>query len=108
MRNTLSEDELYMLDQLESGLRSKYGGELPKDKKSKIDAFEATLNLIPTAAGRKYAISKFLNDDVDFANPDDFPKLNTDLWSIKNQEDYTPPDVEKTIEKRNKEKKEVD
>lgn len=106
MRNTLSEDELYMLDQLESGLRSKYGGELPKDKKSKIDAFEATLNIIPTAAGRKYAISKFLNDDKDFVNPDDFPKLNTDLWSIKNQEDYTPPDVEKTIEKRNKEQAE--
>lgn len=106
MRNTLSEDELYMLDQLESGLRSKYGGELPKDKKSKIDAFEATLNIIPTAAGRKYAISKFLNDDEDFANQDDFPKLNADLWSLKHQEDYTPPDVEKAIEKRNKEQAE--
>ena len=106
MRNTLSEDELYMLDQLESGLRSKYGGELPKNKKSKIDAFEATLNIIPTAAGRKYAISKFLNTDEDFSNQDDFPKLNADLWSIKHQEDYTPPDVEKTIEKRNKEQAE--
>lgn len=106
MRNTLSEDELYMLDQLESGLRSKYGGKLPRDKKSKIDALEATLNNISTAAGRKYAISKVLNEDDDFSNPDDFPKLNVDLWSLKNQEDYTPPDVEKTIEKRNKEQAE--
>lgn len=102
MRNTLSEDEKYMLDQLESGLRSKYG-ELSKDKKSKIDAFEAALNLIPTAAGRKYAISKFLNTDDDFANQDDFPKLNKELWSVKNQEDYTPPDVEKYEAKKDAE-----
>ena len=103
MRDTLSEDEKYMLDQLEIGLRSKYGDKLPKDKISKIDAFEAILNIIPTAAGRKYAISKILNANEDLANPDDFPNLNADLWSLKNQEDYTPPDVEKIIEKRNKE-----
>lgn len=102
MRNTLSEDELYMLDQLESGLRSKYG-ELPKDKKAKIDAFEASLNIIPTAVGRKYAISKFLNTDNDFANQDDFPKLSPELWSVKNQEDYTPPDVEKAEAKKDAE-----
>lgn len=79
-----------------------------KDKVKQFDALRAVLKNIPTEKGKKYALSKFLND-YDY-NLDDYKTIDKDIdedyWSLKHQEDYTPPDVEKTIEKRNKEQAE--
>ena len=79
-----------------------------KDKAKQFDALRAVLKNIPTEKGKKYALSKFLNDYG--YNLDDYKtidkNIDEDYWSLKHQEDYTPPDVEKTIEKRNKEQAE--
>jgi len=79
-----------------------------KDKSRQFDALRAVLKNIPTEKGKKYALSKFLNDYG--YNLDDYKtidkNIDEDYWSLKHQEDYTPPDVEKTIEKRNKEQAE--
>lgn len=79
-----------------------------KDKARQFDALRAVLKNIPTEKGKKYALSKFLNDYG--YNLDDYKtidkNIDEDYWSLKHQEDYTPPDVEKTIEKRNKEQAE--
>ena len=79
-----------------------------KDKAKQFDALRAVLKNIPTEKGKKYALSKFLNDYG--YNLDDYKtidkNIDEDYWSLKHQEDYTPPDVEKVIEKRNKEQAE--
>ena len=79
-----------------------------KDKAKDFAALRAVLKNIPTEKGKKYALSKFLNDYG--YNLDDYKtidkNIDEDYWSLKHQEDYTPPDVEKTIEKRNKEQAE--
>lgn len=79
-----------------------------KDKAKDFAALRAVLKNIPTEKGKKYALSKFLNDYG--YNLDDYKtidkNIDEDYWSLKHQDDYTPPDVEKTIEKRNKEQAE--
>ena len=79
-----------------------------KDKAKDFAALRAVLKNIPTEKGKKYALSKFLNDYGykldDYKTID--KNIDEDYWSLKHQEDYTPPDVEKTIEKRNKEQAE--
>ena len=79
-----------------------------KDKAKDFVALRAVLKNIPTEKGKKYALSKFLNDYGykldDYKTID--KNIDEDYWSLKHQEDYTPPDVEKTIEKRNKEQAE--
>ena len=76
-----------------------------KDKARQFDALRAVLKNIPTEKGKKYALSKFLNDYnyklEDYKTVD--KNIDEDYWSLKHQDDYTPPDVEKTIEKANKE-----
>lgn len=76
-----------------------------KDKAKQFDALRAVLKNIPTEKGKKYALSKFLND-YDF-KLEDYKTVDKDIdedyWSLKHQDDYTPPDVEKTLEKANKE-----
>ena len=76
-----------------------------KDKARQFDALRAVLKNIPTEKGKKYALSKFLND-YDF-KLEDYKTVDKDIdedyWSLKHQDDYTPPDVEKTLEKANKE-----
>lgn len=79
-----------------------------KDKAKDFAALRAVLKNIPTEKGKKYALSKFLNDYGykldDYKTID--KNIDEDYWSLKHQEDYTPPDVEKVIEKRNKEQAE--
>ena len=76
-----------------------------KDKARQFEALRAVLKNIPTEKGKKYALSKFLND-YDF-KLEDYKTVDKDIdedyWSLKHQDDYTPPDVEKTLEKANKE-----
>lgn len=81
------------------------GGNIPKDVANNITTLKSVIKNIPTTAGRKYALSKLLNDskfgfDKDlYQNDSKF----SDAWSIKNQEDYKAPDVVKAEEKRDKE-----
>lgn len=75
----------------------------------KLEALKAFLNTIPSEKGKKYALSKFLNETPGYDYNElkaSNPNLDEDYWSLKHQTDYTPPDVEKTIEKRNKEQAE--
>lgn len=76
-----------------------------KDKARQFDALRAVLKNIPTEKGKKYALSKFLNDYnyklEDYKTVD--KNIDEDYWSLKHQDDYVPPDVEKTLEKANKE-----
>lgn len=64
---------------------------------------------IPTEAGRKYALSKLLNDpkygmtDPSTFKYQDYAKDLEDAWSLKHQDDYKAPDVVKAEEKRDKE-----
>lgn len=81
------------------------GGNIPKDVANNITTLKSVIKNIPTTAGRKYALSKILNDskfgfDKDFYIND---SKYADSWSIKNQEDYKAPDVVKAEEKRDKE-----
>ena len=81
------------------------GGNIPKDVANNITTLKSVIKNIPTTAGRKYALSKLLNDskfgfDKDlYQNDSKF----SDAWSIKHQEDYKAPDVVKAEEKRDKE-----
>ena len=79
-----------------------------KDKTKDFDALRAVIKNIPTEKGKNYALSKFLNDYGykldDYKTID--KNIDEDYWSLKHQADYTPPDVEKVIEKRNKEQAE--
>jgi hypothetical protein len=72
----------------------------------KLEALKAFLNTIPSEKGKKYALSKFLNETPGYDYKElkaSNPNLDEDYWSLKHQDDYTPPDVEKTLEKANKE-----
>ena len=81
------------------------GGNIPKDVANNITTLKSVIKNIPTTAGRKYALSKLLNDskfgfDKDlYQNDSKF----SDAWSIKHQDDYKAPDVVKAEEKRDKE-----
>ena len=81
------------------------GGNIPQDVANNITTLKSVIKNIPTTAGRKYALSKLLNDskfgfDKDlYQNDSKF----SDAWSIKHQEDYKAPDVVKAEEKRDKE-----
>lgn len=76
-----------------------------KDKARQFDALRAVLKNIHTEKGKKYALSKFLNDYdyklEDYKTVD--KNIDEDYWSLKHQDDYTPPDIQKTLEKANKE-----
>ena len=83
--------------------------DLDDPRRQNVELMEKVVNTIPTEAGRKYALSKLLNNpEYGLTDPSKFKKQDyikdiEDAWSLQHQEDYTPPDVEKTIEKRNKE-----
>lgn len=81
------------------------GGNIPKDVAINITTLESVIRNIPTTAGRKYALSKLLNDSKFGFDKDIYTKDSkyADAWSIKNQEDYKAPDVVKAEEKRDKE-----
>lgn len=81
------------------------GGNIPKDVDNNITTLKSVIKNIPTIEGRKYALSKLLNDskygfDKDFYIND---SKYADAWSLKHQEDYKAPDVVKAEEKRDKE-----
>ena len=81
------------------------GGNIPQDVANNITTLKSVIKNIPTTAGRKYALSKLLNDskfgfDKElYQNDSKF----SDAWSIKHQDDYKAPDVVKAEEKRDKE-----
>lgn len=80
-----------------------------KEDERKLEALKAFLNTIPSEKGKKYALSKFLNETPGYDYNElkaSNPNLDEDYWSLKHQEDYTPPDIQKTLEKRNKEQAE--
>lgn len=74
-----------------------------------VRLMKQVVNKIPTEAGRKYALSKLLNDSkYDLTDPSTFKNQEyvkdiKDAWSIKHQDDYKAPDVVKAEEKRDKE-----
>lgn len=66
----------------------------------KLEALKAFLNTIPSEKGKKYALSKFLNETPGYEFKElkaGNPNLNEDYWSLKHQSDYVPPDVEKAL-----------
>lgn len=83
--------------------------DLDDPRRQSVELMEQVVNKIPTDAGRKYALSKLLNDpkygmtDPSTFKYQEYAKDLEDAWSIKNQEDYKAPDVVKAEEKRDKE-----
>lgn len=74
-----------------------------------VRLMKQVVNKIPTEAGRKYALSKLLNDSkYDLTDPSTFKYQDyandiKDAWSLKHQDDYKAPDVVKAEENRDKE-----
>lgn len=74
-----------------------------------LDLMRKVIRTIPTEQGQKYALSRFLNDpQYGFSDIENFRYKEElgdakDLWSVKHQEDYTPPNIEKAEEKRDAE-----
>lgn len=74
-----------------------------------VRLMKQVVNKIPTEAGRKYALSKLLNDpkygmtDPSTFKYQEYAKDLEDAWSVKHQYDYKAPDVVKAEEKRDKE-----
>lgn len=81
------------------------GGNIPKDVSDNISAMRAVVTNIPTAAGRKYALSKLLNNPKYGFDKDIYMNDSkySDAWSLKNQDDYIAPDIKKAEEKLDKE-----
>lgn len=81
------------------------GGNIPKDVANNITTLKSVIKNIPTIEGRKYALSKLLNDSKYGFEKDLYTKDSkyADAWSLKHQEDYKAPDVVKAEEKRDKE-----
>lgn len=83
--------------------------DLDDPRRQSVELMEQVVNKIPTEAGRKYALSKLLNDpkygmtDPSTFKYQDYAKDLEDAWSVKHQEDYKAPDVVKAEEKRDKE-----
>lgn len=80
-----------------------------KEDERKLEALKAFLNTIPSEKGKKYALSKFLNETPGYDYKElkaSNPNLDEDYWSLKHQSDYTPPDIQKALEKANKEQAE--
>lgn len=86
--------------------------DLDDPRRQNVELMEKYIERIPTETGKKYTLSKLLNDPkYGLTDPTTFKNQKyindiEDAWSLKHQEDYTPPDVEKVIEKRNKEQAE--
>ena len=83
--------------------------DLDDPRRKNVELMEQVINKIPTEAGRKYALSKLLNDpkygltDPSTLKNQKYINDIQDAWSIKHQEDYKAPDVVKAEEKRDKE-----
>ena len=83
--------------------------DLDDPRRKNVELIEQVINKIPTEAGRKYALSKLLNDpkygltDPSTLKNQKYINDIQDAWSIKHQEDYKAPDVVKAEEKRDKE-----
>ena len=86
--------------------------DLDDPRRQNVELMEKFIERIPTEAGKKYALSKLLNDPkYGMTDPTSFKNQNfindiKDAWSLKYQDDYTPPDIEKTLSKANKEQAE--
>ena len=104
----LTDEEVGLFRDLQTRAAMNNGGNIPKEVANNITAMKSVLKNIETTAGRKYALSKILNNPKYGFDKDLYTRDSkyADAWSLKNQTDYTPPDVEKTIEKRNKEEAE--
>lgn len=83
--------------------------DLDDPRRKNVELMEQVIDKIPTEAGRKYALSKLLNDpkygltDPSTLKNQKYINDIQDAWSIKHQEDYKAPDVVKAEEKRDKE-----
>ena len=83
--------------------------DLDDPRRQSVELMEQVINKIPTEAGRKYALSKLLNDpkygmtDPSTFKYQEYAKDLEDAWSVKHQDDYKAPDVVKAEEKRDKE-----
>lgn len=83
--------------------------DLEDPRRKNVELMEQVINKIPTEAGRKYALSKLLNDpkygltDPSTLKNQKYINDIKDVWSIKHQDDYKAPDVVKAEEKRDKE-----
>lgn len=96
-------DELNVFDKIKLSM------DLDDPRRQNVELMEQVVNKIPTEAGRKYALSKLLNDpkygmtDPSTFKHQEYAKGLDDAWSIKHQEDYKAPDVVKAEEKKDKE-----
>lgn len=83
--------------------------DLDDPRRQSVELMEQVVNKIPTEAGRKYALSKLLNDpkygmtDPSTFKYQEYAKDLEDAWSVKHQYDYKAPDVVKAEEKKDKE-----
>lgn len=83
--------------------------DLDDPRRQSVELMEKVVNKIPTEAGRKYALSKLLNDpkygmtDPSTFKYQEYAKDLEDAWSVKHQEDYKAPDVVKAEQNKDKE-----
>ena len=107
-KEKLTDEEVGLFRDLQTRAAMNNGGNIPKEVANNITAMKSVLENISTVAGRKYALSKLLNNPSYGFDKDLYTKDSkyADAWSLKNQSDYTPPDIQKTLEKRNKEQAE--
>lgn len=104
-KENLNAEEDGLFKDLEFRAALNNGGNIPKDVSDNISAIKAVVTNIPTAAGRKYALSKLLNNPKYGFDKDIYinDSKYADAWSLKNQDDYKAPDVVKAEEKIDKE-----
>ena len=104
-KEDLNAEEDGLFKDLEFRAALNNGGNIPKDVSDNISAMKAVVTNIPTAAGRKYALSKLLNNPKYGFDKDIYMNDSkyADAWSLKNQDDYKAPDVVKAEEKLDKE-----
>lgn len=87
----------------------KFSMDLEDPRRQSVELMEQVVNKIPSEAGRKYALSKLLNDpkygmtDPSTFKYQEYAKDLEDAWSVKHQYDYKAPDVVKAEEKKDKE-----
>lgn len=104
-KENLNAEEEGLFKDLEFRAALNNGGNIPKDVSDNISTMKAVVTNIPTAAGRKYALSKLLNNKKYGFDKDIYMNDSkyADAWSLKNQDDYKAPDVVKAEEKLDKE-----
>lgn len=99
-RYKLSDNEQYLIDELES-LAENDDPDKEEENLKKINILKNYLTFVPDTKGRQFVVSKFLNTDPHFSKFKQSEDLDEDIAGYWNPvDDYVPPDVAKLQEKQ--------